>query len=70
MQVVEQYETEEDLMINRLRLRAYLREMLVNQKRVMQKPLDEDYLRMFQEYYNLSNSQRVEELANTSETDI
>ena len=34
MQRVEDYETEAEVMINRLKLRRYLRELLLNQKRL------------------------------------
>jgi len=36
MQQVDQYETQDELLMNRIRLRKYLRELLMNQKRVME----------------------------------
>ena len=40
MRIVEDFETEEEIMINRLKLRKYLRELVVNQKRVLEVALN------------------------------
>lgn len=40
MQRVEDYETEEEVVINRLRLRKYLRELMLNQKRLLKAAAD------------------------------
>jgi hypothetical protein len=36
MQRVELFESEDQILMNRIRLRKYLRELLLNQKRVME----------------------------------
>ena len=38
-------------MYNRLRLRKYLREIIVNQKRVLQEALSPEYIQRFKDYY-------------------
>ena len=40
MQRVEDYETEEEVILNRLRLRKYLRELMLNQKRLLKAAAD------------------------------
>ena len=42
MERVEQFETEEEVFKNRLALRKYLRELILNQKRVIQKLVEEE----------------------------
>ena len=42
MQRVDEFETEEEVFPNRLALRKYLRELILNQKRVIQKLVEED----------------------------
>ena len=44
MTIVEDYEKESEIMINRIKLRKYLRELVVNQKRVLEASKDETYL--------------------------
>ena len=41
MQRVDDFESEEEIMMNRIILRKYLRELVVNQKRVLQVAKDE-----------------------------
>lgn len=58
MQIVEGFETEEQIMYNRIRLRTYLRELVINQKRVLQAALDKDYIVKVKEYFD---QKRVED---------
>ncbi|CDW76123.1 set domain protein [Stylonychia lemnae] len=51
LQRVEGYETDNQIIYNRLRLRKYLRELIINQKRVLSVPLEPDYVEKFKEYY-------------------
>ncbi len=44
MRIVEDFETDDEIMINRLKLRKYLRELVVNQKRVLDVALNQDYV--------------------------
>jgi disulfide oxidoreductase YuzD len=44
MNIVEDYEKEEEIMMNRIKLRKYLRELVVNQKRVLEAALNEEYI--------------------------
>ena len=44
MSIVEDYEREDEIMMNRIKLRKYLRELVVNQKRVLKAALNEDYI--------------------------
>lgn len=53
MQLVEGgYETEEELMRNRIRIRRYLRELIINQKRVLSAALDKEYVEKVKEYFD------------------
>ena len=36
MGIVEPYESESDIMDNRIKLRKYLRELIINQKRILE----------------------------------
>lgn len=51
MRVVEDFEKEEDVMNNRIKLRKYLRELVVNQKRVLNAALDKDYIDQVKDYF-------------------
>lgn len=51
MQLAEGFETEEELMPNRIRLRRYLRELVVNQQRVLSAALDEEYVDQVRAYF-------------------
>jgi hypothetical protein len=51
MQLVEGFESEEQIIRNRVRLRRYLRELMINQKRVLQAALDKDYIEKVKEYF-------------------
>ena len=44
MNIVEDYEKEAEIMMNRIKLRKYLRELVVNQKRVLEAALNEEYV--------------------------
>lgn len=44
MERVEDYEAEADVVPNRIRFRRYLRELLINQKRVLSAALDKEYI--------------------------
>jgi len=44
MQQVEGFETESQIMGNRIKVRRYLRELVINQKRVLQAALDKEYI--------------------------
>lgn len=44
MRIVEDFESEEEIMMNRIKLRKYLRELVANQKRVLEAALNEDYV--------------------------
>ena len=44
MKIVEDFETESEVMSNRIKLRKYLRELVVNQKRVLQAARDQSYI--------------------------
>ena len=52
MSIVEGFETEEQIMPNRIRLRRYLRELMINQKRVLQAALDKDYVEKVKAYFD------------------
>ena len=52
MQIVEGFETEDQIMKNRIKLRRYLRELCINQKRVLQAALDKDYINKVKEYFD------------------
>lgn len=60
MSIVEGFETEEQIMPNRIRLRRYLRELMINQKRVLQAALDKDYVEKVKAYFD---QKRIEEEA-------
>lgn len=45
MSIVEDFEKEDEVMLNRLRLRKYLRELVANQKRVLEVALNEEYVK-------------------------
>ena len=49
MQRVDEYETEEQVMMNRIRMRKYLRELMFNQKRLLEKVFDESMDDMLKE---------------------
>ncbi len=51
MNIVEDFEKEQDIMPNRIKLRKYLRELVINQKRVLQAALDQDYLSKVKQYF-------------------
>ena len=51
MRVVEDFETEDQVMANRIKLRKYLRELVVNQKRILAAALDKDYIDKVKEYF-------------------
>ncbi len=51
MQLVEGFEREDQIIRNRVRLRRYLRELMINQKRVLQAALDKDYIDKVKEYF-------------------
>lgn len=44
MQIVEDFEKTDEIMPNRIRLRKYLRELVVNQKRVLEVAKDKKYM--------------------------
>lgn len=44
MRIVEDFEKPEELMLNRLKLRKYLRELVVNQKRVLAVAHNQEYV--------------------------
>ena len=52
MSIVEGFEREEQIMPNRIRLRRYLRELMINQKRVLQAALDKDYVEKVKAYFD------------------
>lgn len=52
MSIVEGFESEEQIMPNRIRLRRYLRELMINQKRVLQAALDKDYIEQVKAYFD------------------
>ena len=52
MQIAEGFETEEELMGNRIKLRRYLRELVINQGRVLQAALDKDYIEKVKQYFD------------------
>jgi len=62
MQVVEGFETEEQIMHNRIRLRRYLRELMINQKRVLQAALDKDYIEKVKEYFETKKKEEEERI--------
>ena len=60
MQPVENFETPSELMINRLKLRKYLRELVVNQKRVLDVALNEEYVQKVKEYFEEKKKEEEE----------
>ena len=60
MQPVENFETPSELMINRLKLRKYLRELVVNQKRVLDVALNEEYVQKVKEYFDEKKNEEEE----------
>ena len=76
MRIVEDFETEDEIMINRLKLRKYLRELVVNQKRVLAVALDQNYVQKVKEYFDMkkldeeeSRRKMEEKLAKGEEAD-
>jgi hypothetical protein len=51
MQVVEGFESEGEIMMNRIKLRQYLRELMTNQKRVLDAALDQNYIEQVKTYF-------------------
>ena len=64
MERVEDFETEEEVMRNRIRFRRYLRELMINQKRVLSAALDKDYIIQVKEYFDQKKKEEEERLAN------
>ena len=60
MSIVEGFETEEEIISNRIRLRRYLRELVINQKRVLSAALDKDYINQVKEYFE--NKKKEDEI--------
>lgn len=60
MQIVEGYETEEEIVSNRVRLRRYLRELMINQKRVLSAALDKDYIEQVKTYFEEKRREQEE----------
>ena len=60
MSIVEGFETEEQIMPNRIRLRRYLRELMINQKRVLQAALDKDYVEQVKAYFDQKRAEEEE----------
>lgn len=52
MEQVDGFETPEEIMPNRIRVRTYLRELVINQKRVLQAALDKEYVMKVKEYFD------------------
>ena len=63
MEIVEGYETEEEIMRNRIRIRRYLRELMINQNRVLQAALDKDYVNQVKEYFDQKKKDDDEKIA-------
>ena len=64
MQFVEGgYEKEEELMRNRIRIRRYLRELIINQKRVLSAALDKEYVDKVKEYFDNKKKEEAEKAA-------
>ena len=51
MQRVEGFETEEEVMGNRIKLRRYLRELSINQSRVLDAAKDKNYVDKLKDYF-------------------
>lgn len=63
MEIAEGYETEEEIMRNRIRIRRYLRELMINQNRVLQAALDKDYVNQVKEYFDQKKKDDDERIA-------
>jgi len=63
MQLVEGFETEDQIIRNRVRLRRYLREIMINQKRVLQAALDKGYIEKVKEYFEQKKKEEEEKAA-------
>lgn len=63
MQLVEGFETEDQIIRNRVRLRRYLREIMINQKRVLQAALDKGYIEQVKEYFEQKRKEEEEKAA-------
>lgn len=57
MRIVEDFETEDEIMINRLKVRMYMRELVANQKRVLSVAHDEEYIQKVKDYFEEKKAQ-------------
>lgn len=62
MRIVEDFEKEDEIMANRIKLRKYLRELVVNQKRVLNAALDKDYIEQVKDYFMNRQNEEKEKL--------
>ena len=63
MQIAEGFETEDQIIRNRVRLRRYLRELMINQKRVLSAALDKDYIEKVKLYFEQKKKEDEEKEA-------
>ena len=57
MRRVEEFESEDEVMMNRIKLRKYMRELVVNQKRVLAVAKDKVYVQRVKDYFEMKKQE-------------